>query len=201
MRSNFSQLSKKNLVSCQNPKKFPNHKNEMKDCSHCKRQVPKLYHKCCSNESNSPNQNNILILNNNSNRYDNSSFFRNQISYFKQDRNDLFHFVQHFHNFFPYNVKDINNYSSSENEFCFELYKLYDCYCEFDTKEKTKKKRKKRMKRNKKMKGKKNKKDEDESIENEKNEKLTEEKFLEEFKGRLLKRKYKIYDLFNLLEY
>ena len=157
----------------------------MKDFSQSKRQVPKLNHKSCPNEPYLSNQKAFLNSNTALNKYACSSFFGNGITYFEQDPYNPFHFVQ----YFPQNGEDLNNYAANENEFYFELFKLYDCYCEFDENKKKKKKNK-----NKKKKGTKNK--ENEPCQNVKIDRpTTEEIFLSEFEDRLLKRENKLYKL------
>ena len=193
MRNDFPRLQKKQLDLCHNPKNLYQKKIKMKDCSHCKRQVPKLYHKCSPNEPNFQNQKWPFNPNNCLDDYYYSYFFGNGTSYFEQDPYNPLHFVQYIKNDIPNNFENLNYYDSNENEFYYELTKFYDCYCEFDEQEKAKRKKKKKKKKIPK-KNKKSKKDE--IIQSEKNEKVSEEeKFLKEFKQRLLKRELTLYKI------
>lgn len=164
---------------------------KMKDCPSCKKNVPEKSHKCSPNIENINTKSQQIYPQNNSNNYYSSSFWSNQIYGYEEEPYDALHIVQ----FIPF--ESLPNKEDAEKEYMNEYYtfisELYDCYCEFEREEKSKRKLKKKEKKKAKIIKEAEKKAE-QKIEIGNKEEIKgideEQKFLEEFKKRLLNGKY-----------
>ncbi len=113
-----------NQFNHQKEKSEHSHKNKdkTKDCSSCKKQVPKKNHKCCSYSSDINSENQDFNQNFYQDYYFNSAFWESQNYFMEIDPYDPLHIVQ----YFPFQETYDNSYMNEYYKYLFNLYDYYE---------------------------------------------------------------------------